>query len=142
MQGRSIERHTELPKKWRPRYIEPLRVLEKLELVTYRLEMPPDNQRGHNVFNVDIFKRFVQDKSEKHMDIMVNGEGTVEQEVLRILKHQGPKRRKQFLVQCVGEKPNKALWHTLRDLVHCKDLIKEYKATIVQTPRRTASRRK
>ncbi|XP_017973337.1 PREDICTED: uncharacterized protein LOC108661393 [Theobroma cacao] len=45
------------------RYIGPFRVIERTGLVAYRLELPPELDRIHNVFHVSMLKKFVPDPS-------------------------------------------------------------------------------
>ena len=43
-----------------PRYCGPFEVLERIELVAYRLALP-SSTRAHNVFRVSLLKRYVHD---------------------------------------------------------------------------------
>ena len=49
--------------KLNPRYIEPFRILERIELVAYRLELPQDLKRIHDVFNVSMLRKYIFDSS-------------------------------------------------------------------------------
>ncbi|KAK6229056.1 hypothetical protein SCA6_018007 [Theobroma cacao] len=49
--------------KLNPRYIGPFRIIERIGLVTYRLELPPELDRIHNVFHVSMLKKYVPDPS-------------------------------------------------------------------------------
>ena len=49
--------------KLNPRYIGPFRILERIGLVAYRLELPPELSRIHNVFHVSMLKKYVPDPS-------------------------------------------------------------------------------
>ena len=46
-----------------PRFIEPYRILERIGLVAYRLELPPQLSRIHNVFHVLMLWKYRPDPS-------------------------------------------------------------------------------
>ena len=47
--------------KLNPRYIGSFRILEKIGPIAYRLELPPELSRIHNVFHVSMLKKYVPD---------------------------------------------------------------------------------
>ena len=49
--------------KLNPRYIGPFRILERIGLVAYRLELPPELSRIHNIFHVSMLKKYIPDLS-------------------------------------------------------------------------------
>ncbi|WRX12995.1 Integrase zinc-binding domain - like 9 [Theobroma cacao] len=49
--------------KLNPRYIGPFRIIERIGPVAYRLELPPEVDRIHNVFHVSMLKKYVPDPS-------------------------------------------------------------------------------
>ena len=46
-----------------PRFIGPYEVIEKVGPVAYRLALPPDLERIHNVFHVSMLRRYRLDPS-------------------------------------------------------------------------------
>ncbi|EOY04000.1 Uncharacterized protein TCM_019247 [Theobroma cacao] len=49
--------------KLNPRYIGPFCIIERIGPVAYRLELPPELDRIHNVFHVSMLKKYVPDPS-------------------------------------------------------------------------------
>ena len=46
-----------------PRFIGPFEILERIGPVAYRLALPPDLSRIHDVFHVSVLRKYVQDPS-------------------------------------------------------------------------------
>ena len=116
-----------LPIKWRPKYLGPLRVLEVMGPVTYRLELPASMKRAHNVFHVSKLKKYVPTTSDsRNLDVVIDASGTVEQEVERILDKKRMGRRVFYLVLFSGDAEHEAIWMPKSELKHCKDIIAEF----------------
>ncbi|XP_073030646.1 uncharacterized protein [Primulina eburnea] len=49
--------------KLNPRYVGPFEILEKVGTLAYRLALPPDMSRIHNVFHVSQLRRHIADPS-------------------------------------------------------------------------------
>ena len=49
--------------KLNPRFIGPYEVIEKVGLVAYRLALPPELEKIHNVFHVSMLRRYRSDPS-------------------------------------------------------------------------------
>ena len=49
--------------KFSPRYIGPYRITERVGEVAYRLELPSELSRVHNVFHVSMLRHYVSDPS-------------------------------------------------------------------------------
>ena len=47
--------------KLNPRYIGPFRIVERIGPVAYRLELPSELSRIHNVFHVSMLKKYISD---------------------------------------------------------------------------------
>ena len=72
-----------------PRYIGPYRIVERIGEVGYRLELPSDLDRIHDVFHVSMLSKYIPDPShvltEKPVEIQENL--TYEEEPMQILDH-------------------------------------------------------
>ncbi|XP_017973063.1 PREDICTED: uncharacterized protein LOC108661364 [Theobroma cacao] len=49
--------------KLNPRYIGPFRIIERIRLVAYRLGLPPELDRIHNVFHILMLNKYVPNLS-------------------------------------------------------------------------------
>ena len=120
-----------LPKKWRPKFLGPLRILEVMGPVTYKLELPPSMQRTHDVIHVSKLKKYLKPRVQSgSLPIVVDADGTEEMEVAEILEKKGYRRALYYLVRFEDEPRSEAVWLSKSELKNCKDLIKDFeKAT-------------
>ena len=44
-----------------PQYIDPFKILERIGLVAYRLELSRDLERIHNVFHMSMLRKYISD---------------------------------------------------------------------------------
>ena len=49
--------------KLRPRYIGPYEIIARVGLVAYRLDLPPELSKVHNVFHVSMLRKYILDPS-------------------------------------------------------------------------------
>ena len=49
--------------KLRPRYIEPYEIISRVGPVAYRLDLPPELSKVHNVFHVPMLRKYIPDPS-------------------------------------------------------------------------------
>ncbi|XP_077215876.1 uncharacterized protein LOC143850517 [Tasmannia lanceolata] len=102
------------------RYYGPLRVLQRVGMVAYRLEVP-EGSRIHSVFHVSLLKKKLGSHSVALVDLPhVDNEGRVRLEPVAILDRKMVKRGNravtQVLVQWSNTYPEDATWEYLRDL--------------------------
>ena len=70
-----------------PRFIGPYEILERVGKVAYRLALPPDLSKVHNVFHVSMLKKYISDPTHilQSEPIQVNEDLTYEEKPVRIL---------------------------------------------------------
>ena len=70
-----------------PRFIGPYEVIEKVGPVAYRLALPPDLEKIHNVFHVSMLRRYRSDPSHivSSETIELRPDLTYEEEPVEIL---------------------------------------------------------
>ena len=78
-----------------PRYIGPYRIVERIGEVAYRLELPSDLDRIHDVFHVSMLRKYIPDPSHVLTEQPVETQEnlTYEEELVQILN-----RREQVLL--------------------------------------------
>ncbi|KAM1033810.1 hypothetical protein FF1_037259 [Malus domestica] len=70
-----------------PRYIEPYEITERIGEVAYRLELPPELSKVHNVFHVSMLRHYVFDPSHviPLQPLEINPDLTYDEEPMTIL---------------------------------------------------------
>ncbi|GMI69924.1 hypothetical protein HRI_000661700 [Hibiscus trionum] len=70
-----------------PRFIGPYEVVERIGLVAYRLRLPPELEKIHDVFHVSMFSRYISDPSYVMPieEIELNSDLSFDEESVRIL---------------------------------------------------------
>lgn len=131
---------SELPEKWRPKYLGPLSVLEVKGPVTYRVELPSSLKRAHNVFHVSKLKKYQKTKGQNKMEVVIDGDGTVEEEVQEIMDKKRENNAIWYLVRFYGDEESEAIWMPRQDLTNCMDLVGEYERTRTKSTRSSNSR--
>lgn len=95
----------------------------------YRLALPKDLSRIHNVFHVSLLEPWTQrgDSEEMPMPVAIDPEGEPEWEVEAILQERRRKGVKQYLVKWLGWPDTYNQWEPEKNLNGSQDLIREYK---------------
>ena len=73
-----------------PRFIGPYEVIEKVGPVAYKLALPPELEKIHNVFHVSMLRRYRSDPSHvvSSETIDLRPDLTYEEEPVEILAHE------------------------------------------------------
>ncbi len=116
-------------KKLLPKWIGPFPVVERINEVAYRLQLPP-NLKWHGVFHVSLLKPYRAGGTVQPPPFPEVIEGEVEYVVEGILKHrvvgQGKQANKQYLVKWEGYGPEHNSWEPEAHLLRCEEALKEY----------------
>lgn len=114
-------------KKCQPKFLGPFAVQKILGPVTYQIELPPTMKKAHSVFHVSKLKRFVRHKEDSSsLSVIIDTEGTIEEEVINILDKRRQKRKLYYLVQFEGGSPEEAIWMPKSELKNCQELISKF----------------
>ncbi|XP_070660565.1 uncharacterized protein [Malus domestica] len=70
-----------------PRYIGPYMIIERVDEVAYRLELPPKLSKMHDVFHVSMLRHYVSDPSHviPHQPLEINPDLTYDEEPVTLL---------------------------------------------------------
>ena len=108
-----------------PRYIGPYQIIERDGEVAYRLELPPELARVHNVFHVSMLRHYVSDPLHviPPQPLEISPDLTYEEEPVTILEWKDKVLRNKTIrmvkVLCKNHSVEEATWET-ED--HMKDL--------------------
>lgn len=117
-----------LPTKWRPKFLHPLRVSKVMGPVTYQIELPPKMWRVPKFFHVSKLKAFYRSNSRSNpLPITIDADGEIGHEVERILDKK--KGKSDIVLSCSirwGEPECEATWIRNSELRHGRKIIREY----------------
>jgi hypothetical protein len=96
--------------KLQPRFVGPFEVLERVGLLAYRLALPADMEKIHNVFHVSVLRKYIEDPSHvlKDPGIRIEEDLTFQEQPIRITDY-SEKVLRGKLVKLV-----KVLWRSNR----------------------------
>ena len=82
-----------------PRYIGPYEILERVGAVAYRLALPTDLEKVHNVFHVSMLRKYVPDPSHviTHEPLMLRNDLTYEEKPIEILERREKRLRSKVI---------------------------------------------
>jgi len=95
--------------KLKPRYFGPYRVIELINDVAVRLELPP-RARMHDVFHVGVLKKFVGQPPDAPPPLLAIHHGTTSPEPEQAVRTRLARGIRQVLVHWKGEPPAAATW--------------------------------
>ena len=101
--------------KLKPRYVGLYQVLELINEVAVRLQLPP-RARLHDVFHVGVLRKFVGTPPATPPPLPPLLNGAAVPAPARVVKARIAKGVRQLLVEWLGEPPSAATWEDLEDL--------------------------
>jgi hypothetical protein len=109
-----------------PRWIGPLKVLERINPVAFRLELP-SNLKVHNVFHISLLKPVSLGTSTVAPPPPTMIDGEMEYEVEQIESHRFVGHGKlQFLVKWLGYGVEHNTWEPQANCANCPEKVSEY----------------
>ena len=80
-----------------PRYIGPYEIIERIGPLAYKLALPPELARIHNVFHVSMLRQYRSDPSYviKDLDVEISDDLSYVEEPVRIVDHRAKQLRKR-----------------------------------------------
>ena len=120
-------------KKLYPLFIGPFKIVDKINEVAYKLDLPMELKKVHPTFHVSLLRRYKDDGLSaltKPPPLMV--EGNEEYEVERILTHKDLRNgTRQYLVRWVGYGPESDTYFNESKLTHCRETVQKYLDTLL-----------
>ena len=118
-------------RKLHPKFCGPFRVTEKINDVTYRLNLsqPMVDRKIHNAFHISLLKPYHEDsfsRQDPPPDPIQFSDGHEEYEVEKILAFRKYKGKPQYLVKWLGYPDHENSWLSPASLQHCPDLLKTF----------------
>ena len=107
-----------------PRFIGPYEVIEKVGPVAYRLALPSELEKIHNVFHVSMLRRYRSDPSHvvSSETIELRPDLTYEEELVEILAREVKELRNKQIplvkVLCINHKTKEAMWESEEVMQH------------------------
>lgn len=118
---------THLPKTKKPKIVRTLSVTEVLGLLNCRIELLPTMKWVNGVFHVTKLKKYFRAEIfNTNLSVVIDAEGSVEQEVKKILDKKLSRRKIYYLVQFKHDTKEDAIWMAKSELIKCKALICAY----------------
>ncbi len=137
-----------------PKFVGPFKILEKINDVAYRLQLP-STMTIHNVFHVSLLKEYKQG-SFRPPPVPLEIEGELEYEVEKILLHREKKVggknksttiKKEYLIKWSGYGPEHCTWEPEAHLTNAAECLRDYwklkeleAAAIASRPKQTMKR--
>ena len=112
-----------------PKFVGPFKILEQINEVAYRLELPP-SMPIHNVFHVSLLKPYHDDGKRQPPPPPALVDTELEYEVEQILLHRerkiGKRKVIDYLVKWVGYDVEHNTWEPDHNCVNCPDKVQQY----------------
>ena len=105
-----------------PRYAGPFEILERIGPLAYRLALPPEMERIHNVFHVSQLRKYIPDSSHilSYPPVQIHEDLSYTEEPVQILDHKVKQLRNKIipLVKVLWriQKVEEATWETEEEM--------------------------
>jgi hypothetical protein len=113
-----------------PKWVGPFKVVERVGKVAYKIELPPNLSKMHNVFHVQLLKPYRDDGRVRPPPPPIEIDDSLEYEVERVLDARDTKRgkttRKEYLVKWLGYGHEHNTWEPEKNLTHCQDILADF----------------
>ncbi len=115
-----------LSRKLAMKWLGPLPVTERVGAVAYRLRLPANLAKLHDVFHVSLLKPFNGEAPGVRAPVFT-ADGDEEFEVERLIGHRTSRGRKEYLVEWKGFPSFEATWEPLQNLKNAPEILEAYK---------------
>jgi len=120
-------------RKFSPRFIGPFKIVQEINPVAFRLELPTELSRLHDVFHVSLLRKYTPEEGSKQPPLPIIFKG----EPLWLVDHIVDARRrggkKEYLVRWDGYSPEHDTWEPEANLVlGCEELLKDYNQRVAR----------
>ncbi|MFN9965220.1 MAG: hypothetical protein ACK52F_00410, partial [bacterium] len=124
----NLNKHQQARKLY-PRFVGPFEILEKVNSVAYKLDLP-ESMPIHNVFHVSLLKKFIPGKMPIPPPVPIEVDGELEFEVEKILLNREKKTnkvvKKEYYVKWLGYGPEHCTWEPESQLKNAQECLDNY----------------
>ena len=107
-----------------PRYIRPFKIIERIGVISYHLELPNSLAYVHDIFHVSMLRKHLRDEKQQHVievsELHLQSDITTEKTTVRFLVKETKKLRNKIIplvkVQWNREGMEEALWEPEEDM--------------------------
>jgi hypothetical protein len=108
-----------------PRFIGPFKVVQQINAVAYRLDLPP-HMKVHDVFHVSLLKSYKPGGRTQPPPLPEIIDGIPEYEVEGVIHHRQRNNKYEYLIKWLGHGEEYNTWEPERQVQNCPDRINEY----------------
>jgi transposase InsO family protein len=124
-------------KKLDSKRLGPFRIIEKINDVAFKLELPP-TMKIHPVFHVSLLEKYkpsaIPNRAPPTLPPIVVDDA-LEYEVESILDSRFRSKQLEYLVHWKGYDPSHRTWEPSQNMLHCPDLLAEFHSSFPSKPK-------